>query len=196
MGIIPQITCRRCKKKYSSLNSRCPHCGTRKIKQSSRTAASAAEVRQKNARAEINPKYQMIFGIVLVAAVIISVVAIIMSATSDEGGSINKGKDSPSPEIETSSVEPETPTPETPTPTPTVQITSIIITYAGTEKTEFTAKMGEEVQLAATALPFDSNTVISWSVSDTSIIHVTDGGKVTALSSGHAYVYAEAGGAR
>ena len=42
MSFIPEITCRSCGKKFSALRGRCPHCGTRHVKQTMRTTPATA----------------------------------------------------------------------------------------------------------------------------------------------------------
>ena len=37
MPMIPEVKCRRCGETFSSLRSRCPNCGTRRVAQSGRT---------------------------------------------------------------------------------------------------------------------------------------------------------------
>lgn len=80
MGFIPQITCRHCGNKFSGLHNRCPHCGTRRVKQASRptsSTAAAAPGSAAAAREEVNTKVQFIFGCVLVVAVIAAVIILI-----------------------------------------------------------------------------------------------------------------------
>ena len=88
MSFIPQITCRHCGKKYSAIHSRCPSCGARRVKQSSRSASSTASVRPgsaANARAASNAKWQFIFGCVLTVAFIIAVIILINASLGTSG---------------------------------------------------------------------------------------------------------------
>ena len=76
MGMIPDVRCRRCGETFSSLRSRCPNCGTRRVSQSGRTPATTPGTVKGTAsydRAETNTKWQMIFGLILVVAVILAV---------------------------------------------------------------------------------------------------------------------------
>ena len=90
MGFIPKTTCRRCFREYSGLRSRCPYCGTKKVKDSTRTPASTdSTVRgtAANSRAAANAKWQMIFGAIILAVVILAVIVLIsVSISGDSGG--------------------------------------------------------------------------------------------------------------
>ena len=66
MGMIPEVKCRRCGETFSSLRSRCPNCGTRRVTQSTRTPGPTPGMVKGTAsyeRAETNTKWQMIFGL-------------------------------------------------------------------------------------------------------------------------------------
>lgn len=83
MGFIPQILCRHCGNKYLGIYNRCPHCGTRRVKQSGRAAATttaASKGSAANARLNINAQWQFIFGCVLVVAVIAAVIILITAS--------------------------------------------------------------------------------------------------------------------
>lgn len=86
MGFIPQILCRHCGNKYMGIFNRCPHCGARRVRQSTRAAASttaSSKGSAANARMNINTQWQFIFGCVLVVAVI---AAVIILVTASLGG--------------------------------------------------------------------------------------------------------------
>ena len=86
MGFIPQVLCRHCGNRFASIWNRCPHCGTRRVKQSGRAAATttaASKGSAANARLNINTQWQFIFGCVLVVAVI---AAVIILVTASLGG--------------------------------------------------------------------------------------------------------------
>ena len=194
MGLIPTITCRRCKREYSAIRGRCPHCGTRKTKQSERTPTTTAGTRTgtaANSRVNSNAKWQMIFGLVLVAAVIIAVIAIIMISTGGE----KPAKTTPPPEVTVTPPPTATPIP-TPTPTPTPTVNSITITCFGVEKKDFSADIGEETQLGAIVYPMDVAAEVEWSSTNEGIVTVSDTGVVVGVSSGTASVVAECGGVK
>ncbi len=185
MSFIPQITCRRCKRRFSALRSRCPHCGARKEAAPGRaqpTTEQAQEQRQKSANP--NARWQMIFGIILLAAVIIAVIALVSMSLHPPAPS-----PSPSPSFE------PTPSPSpTPTPTPTPTVESITVAFAGSELTDFTLRTTwAPLQLTATVYPVSDDVVVRWRTTDTSVITVSDNGLVTAVGAGTAYLVVECG---
>ena len=170
MSVIPQVKCRRCGESFSALRSRCPNCGTRRVSQSSRTPAPTPSTVKGTAayeRAETNTRWQMIFGLILVVAVILAV--IVMVSTSLNGLDNQSGKGSnnnivatPTPTVNLApTVEP----PPTPTPTPTPTVEGINIQCFGTDVKQ------------ATVLPMEvfttENTRITWKSSDESLFMVT-----------------------
>ena len=180
MSVIPEVKCRRCGESFSALRSRCPNCGTRRVAQSGRTpAATPGTVKGTAAyeRAETNTKWQMIFGLILVVAVILAV--IVMVTTSPDGldnpgtegkGTIAAPTATPTPDPSTVIIEPPTPSP-TPTPVPD----SVKVFFFEDEKEEFTEAVGETVKLKAVAYPVDQfpNATFKWSVNDESVIKLT-----------------------
>ena len=111
MSIIPEVKCRRCGESFSALRSRCPNCGTRRVSQSNRTPAPTPSTVKGTAayeRAETNTRWQLIFGLILVIAVILAV--IVMVSTSLSGldnqsgrGSRNNVTATPTPSAESRS---------------------------------------------------------------------------------------------
>ena len=90
-----------------------------------------------------------------------------------------------------------TPTPEpTPTPTPTPSVTSITITFLGSKRTEFAAKVGDEVPLSTTIYPAGGDQAVTWSSKDESIATVSDKGVVTGVGKGTTTITAECGGVK
>ena len=80
MSVIPQVACKRCGKEFSALRPRCPYCGTRRVKTGDRvpmTTASQNYGTPSAERAVLNTKWQMIFGMILLAAVILAVIILI-----------------------------------------------------------------------------------------------------------------------
>ena len=168
MSVIPQVKCRRCGESFSALRSRCPNCGTRRVSQSGRTPAPTPSTVKGTAayeRAETNTRWQMIFGLILVVAVILAV--IVMVSTSLSGLDNQGGKGSNNNIV------------ATPTPTPTVE--GINIQCFGTDvKEEFTLSLSRDaagIELQATVLPMEvfttENTRITWKSSDESLFMVT-----------------------
>ncbi|MEG1165857.1 MAG: hypothetical protein RSD68_05535, partial [Oscillospiraceae bacterium] len=86
-----KTVCPECGTEYSSLRASCPHCGAKKKTPSDRTPTTSDAVRSgtsANARAAENSKWQLIFGLCIVAAVIIAVIVLILTT-------INGSYDSP-----------------------------------------------------------------------------------------------------
>lgn len=193
MGFIPEITCRHCGKKFSAIHNRCPHCGTRRVKQSSRAPSTTASARQgtaANSRASVNAKWQFIFGCVLVVAVIAAVIVLI-SASLGAGG--KEPEPTPTP---TATVTPtSTPTPPpTPTPSPTPNVTSITITHLGNAVTEFTQPMGTPIDLVAVVYPTDVEAEVEWSSSDESVFTIDQNGHLEPVGPGWATINVTCGG--
>ena len=166
MSVIPQVKCRRCGESFSALRSRCPNCGTRRVSQSSRTPSPTPSTVKGTAayeRAETNTRWQMIFGLILVVAVILAV--IVMVSTSLNGLDNQSGKGSNNNIVAT--------------PTPTVE--GINIQCFGTDvKDEFTLSLSRDaagITLQAQVIPMEiftkENTHITWKSSDESLFVVT-----------------------
>lgn len=199
MSFIPHITCRRCGNKFSALRQRCPQCGTRRVRQSGRapgTTPSAVPGTAANERAAADRKWQLIFGAILIAAVIIAFIVMISVSLKDADG--------PSKPVETPPLATAEPTPEptpTPQPTPTPEVSKVTIFWYSEEKTEFAAKVGDKVTLNASVYPLDIDVSnIRWSSSDDSILKLSasSGKEVTVegLKSGWVSLYAECFGQR
>ena len=197
MGFIPQITCRHCGKSFSAIHNRCPHCGTRRVKQTTRTPSTTSSTRQgtaANARAQANARFQLIFGCVLLLAVIASV--IILIAAGVKGGSTDrtkKGDTAEDPDLTppTDLAEP-TPTPS-PTPTPEPPITSIGIYFLGEENEGFVAHIGDSIPLDARTYPTDVEAEVTWTSNNPAVCTVDSTGLVTGVGVGSTYVVASCG---
>ena len=195
MSVIPKITCRRCGREYSGLRSRCPYCGTSRSRSAERIPLRTSSENAGTPAAEhaaVNTKWQMLFGGILLIAVVAAVIVLITV-------SLNAGKNAsasaqPTPPATVSSAAPVT-TP-TPTPTPTPSVTSITITFLGSKRTEFAAKVGDEVPLSTTIYPTGGDQTITWSSKDESIATVSDKGVVTGVGKGTTTITAECGGVK
>ncbi len=188
MGMIPEVKCRRCGETFSAMRSRCPNCGTRRVTQSSRTPSPTPGTVKGTAayeRAETNTKWQMIFGLILVVAVILAV--IVMVSTSLSGiDSQNPGR-AP---IATPTDNVEMPTPDsapTPTPTATPSVETVTIMYLGlnalgddnvtpgANSPTMDLTKEETLHLTAAIMPMTisvSPDQIHWSSSDPDVIQV------------------------
>lgn len=192
MGFIPTITCRRCHRKYSGIRSRCPHCGTKKMSASGRVPASAASTdpdTYAGARADENAKWQLIFGGILLGAVILAVIVLILTSI---GG---KQKPEPTPSPTMTPIATVKPT-MTPTPTVPVEITSLEILVDKYPSTGWTGKVGESHDHKVEYFPADAEVDVEWSVSDEKVIKISGEGKevkVTCVAPGSAEITAKIG---
>ena len=201
MSVIPKITCRRCGREYSGLRSRCPYCGTGRSKSAERIPLRTSSENAGTPAAEhaaVNTKWQMLFGGILLLAVVAAVIVLI--TVSLNASQNTPSATEPTPPATVSSAAPvatPTPTPEpTPTPTPTPSVTSITITFLGSKRTEFAAKVGDEVPLSTTIYPAGGNQTVTWSSKDESIATVSDKGVVTGVGKGTTTITAECGGVK
>lgn len=168
MSMIPEVKCRRCGETFSSMRSRCPNCGTRRVTQSGRTPGTTPGTVRGTAsyeRAETNTKWQMIFGLILVVAVILAV--IVMVSTSLDG-SEKRGNNTLTPPPAATDYVPIIDTPPTPAPTPTPTVENIRVMFYEKELEEFTMHEGDpNIPLTAQVLPATVvGAKVNWSVSD------------------------------
>ena len=192
MGLIKKAICPKCGQKYSVLRAECPYCGAGNRKQSARTTQSSDSVRKgtaASARAETNTRWQLVFGLCLIAAVIIAV--IILITTTINGDYASAASSSPVAETLT----PTPPPTSTPAPTPTVESITITFLSQPIANSQFTAPLGGTTQLGATVYPLDVQGTVEWSSSDESILTVDDTGLVTAVGAGWGSVIARCYGA-
>lgn len=178
MSMIPEVKCRRCGETFSSLRSRCPNCGTRRVAQSGRTPGTTPGTVKGTAsyeRAETNTKWQMIFGLILVVAVILAV--IVMVSTSLNGADQGTGpKNTVAPVV---SAAPTIEAPPTPVPTPTPNIEKIEVKYGNSVKNDGPDSwplmhVGEVLTYDAVIYPMSlTGLTCTWSVDDESIFTLT-----------------------
>ena len=174
MKIIPEVKCRRCGESFSALRSSCPNCGTRRVAQSTRTPAPTPSTTAGTAayeRANVNTKWQMIFGLILVAAVILAVIVMVSTGLNDDSyGTATKPTKTPA---STTTEQPAdvAPTPEavptpTPSPTPTIQTLEIRYKWDDRKREDVTLKIGEELPLYAAIMPVDIKGTVTWRIDD------------------------------
>lgn len=195
MSVIPKITCRRCGREYSGLRSRCPYCGTSRKKSAERIPLRTSSENAGTPAAEhaaVNTKWQLLFGGILLIAVVAAVIVLITVSLNAEKNS--SAAVDPTPPATVSSAAPVT-TP-TPTPTPTPSVTSVTITFLGSKRTEFAAKVGDEVQLSATVYPTGTDQTVTWSSKDESVAKVSDKGVVAGVGKGTTTITVECGGVK
>ena len=199
MSVIPKITCRRCGREYSGLRSRCPYCGTSRKKSAERIPLRTSSENAGTPAAEhaaVNTKWQLLFGGILLIAVVAAVIVLITVSLNAEKNS--SAAVDPTPPATVSSAAPvTTPTPTPPPPPPpTPSVTSVTITFLGSKRTEFAAKVGDEVQLSATVYPTGTEQTVTWSSKDESVAKVSDKGVVTGVGKGTTTITAECGGVK
>ena len=183
MSFIPRVTCRRCGRQYSGLRGRCPYCGTRRVKQSERVPAASASTdpgSQAGQRAASNTRWQLIFGGILLVAVILAVVVLV---------SISLNGSTADPQTTFPSVPPSdsapvyTPPVLTPSPTPPPAVESVTIWYDGAPASDAGYVMnpvwngpGETLTISVVVYPqtlTNLSEAIEWTSSDESVITVT-----------------------
>ena len=90
MSVIPKITCRRCGREYSGLRSRCPYCGTSRKKSAERIPLRTSSANAGTPAAEhaaVNTKWQLLFGGILLIAVVAAVIVLITVSLNAEKNS-------------------------------------------------------------------------------------------------------------
>ena len=200
MSVIPQVVCKRCGKEFSALRPRCPYCGTRRVKSGDRvplTTSSQNRGTPAAERAVLNTKWQMIFGLILLAAVVLAVIILVTVGLNDaKADTASAPQNTPiantaapatatpepdvsdepdtSPDPDTTDDPDATDTPE-PSETPDAgSVQSITLTFLGSPRTEFATGVGDEVQLKAQLTP-DSDAEVTWASDNDSIATVKDG---------------------
>ena len=107
MSMIPEVQCRRCGQSFSALRTRCPNCGTRRVMQSGRTPAPTPGTVKGTAsydRAETNTRWQLIFGLILVVAVILAVIVMVsttLNGLDNENTPSRRSRSTPTPAVVT-----------------------------------------------------------------------------------------------
>ena len=178
MSFIPRVTCRRCGRQYSGLRGRCPYCGTRRVKQSDRVPATSASTDPGSAageRAASNSRWQLIFGGILLLAVILAVVVLVSISLNSSA----QPNTTPTAPIATNTAPVSTPTPSpVPTPTPTVESVTIYYNNAPASDEGYTMNPqwnleGNTLTISVSVFPntlTDLANNIIWSSSDESVI--------------------------
>lgn len=191
-----QVKCRRCGATFSSNRTRCPNCGTRRVVQSARVPAGTPGTIKGTAASQkvrANAKWQMAFGLVLVASVLLSV--IVMVSTNLNGLDTGKVRPTPTPYSELQNQEGDpleglgmpmiesAPTPE-PTPAPQVEAIRIMLYTRDItdEKAWPTVSLSKDksedgtpyqMNITATIIPMDiENPTVTWEVSDPEVLHI------------------------
>lgn len=210
MSVIPKIECRRCGREYSGLRSRCPYCGTTRVRAGDRVppvTASETPGTPASERAEVNTRWQTIFGLLLLACVVLAVVVLITVSLADARElSSSTAQNLPTQDMfpeeteepeATPSAEPSESAEPTGTPTPADttsanEVGSIKLTYYGSERSEFSEAVGETVPLEAVTYPDGMAGQVVWASENESVAIVRDG-QVTGIGQGMTVITASIG---
>lgn len=190
MAFLPKTTCRRCGREYEGFRSRCPYCGTRKVSQSERTPSTTAGLNEGTsayARRDLNTRWQLIFAVILLVAVLLAVIVLVSQGLNQ------KVKATPPPTIAPSTFTP-IPETETPPPTPTPTLEKLeIMSYAHVVDDITIKQVGMGAQLQVQAYPNNVNIsgFYTWSSADESIVKVSETGFVEAVGVGFTKVTVE-----
>ncbi len=175
MSMIPEVKCRRCGETFSSMRSRCPNCGTRRVTQSTRTPGTTPGTVKGTVsyeRAETNTKWQMIFGLILVVAVILAVIVMVSTSLDSADTVVSKAT---APIAVTNNV-PQIEAAPTPSPTPTPTLERIEIKNYENTLTDFTMRLSNNEVVKLTAVPYPmtvEGVKFTWSVSDDTVLQLT-----------------------
>lgn len=196
MNIIPNTTCRRCHRQYPSFRSRCPYCGTKKVKavrspvpETDSTVPGTAAAKS----AAESTSSQMMIGLVLLLAVLIVTIFMVSRGVgSDVKATEVIEKEQETLENQVTPVPPPTATPS-PSPSPQPQVTSVSITsdvYPGFEYNGqgFWGPVGQSVSFNVSWFPREVQSIPEWSSSDESVATVDENGTITLVGSGEATV--------
>jgi len=174
MGIISEIKCARCDRKYSGVRSRCPYCGARRIGRGKYTEEAD------------NSKGKMLIGILVMSVLVVAAGVLLLATPRPTGPGNGLAASSPSPSMRddedvtsVTGIKPVTPSPtdESPdidetSPPPSIQVMAVAITYSGRVKTDISVKVGERVPLKVRIDPMGVDEEVLWYSSDTSIFGV------------------------
>ena len=201
MSFIPKTTCARCHRQYPSTRAACPYCGEKRSRDLNRSVPesdSAVRGTQANARSAENLNWQMIFGTIIVMAVLAAVIVIVsvgvnkdMSSASvqtPELAAAGEGQSVESvPGAAATAVPTATPVP-TPVPTDSPRVTSVAITYLGNDQPGFTQRVGDKVQLDVAFYPLNNELTPEWSSSNENVATVDSTGLVTLVGEGNCVI--------
>ena len=195
MSFIPRVACKNCGTQYSALRMRCPNCGAPRVRQTARSAPARAS--DGSAAAAGFTQWQLIFGGILIVAVIVAVIILITASLNPPASKVETVETPPLPSIMPIEVT-ETPEP-TPEPEPTTPVSSITLHTSwdsATPITDFTVRVGDSVPLVADVYPTEARTTatISWRSTNEEVCTVSSDGVVTAVGSGSCQIIADAGG--
>jgi len=198
MGILSEVKCGRCDRRYSGLRSKCPYCGARR-----------GNKRAKRATDDSNNTWKLIIGLLLLLILIVAVVTLVVSSLSDreeptdpaeqvtDPVDVNNSDDGVT-EMSSEPVAPVEPVEESSEEEPLVPVEpeitleGLIMTYSGSEipyegyDTDYEISMnkGETLQLGYDILPSDITLEegdVVWASDNINSVVVLQTGEVTAV---------------
>ncbi len=196
MSVVPNVTCRRCHRQYPAFRSRCPYCGTKKVREvrsATPETDSAVPGTQASRFAVETINWQMLIGAVLLLAVIIATIVLVSSKVSAaveanpgaaQGEAAGDGTDPGGTMVSAPPIPTEAPSPS---PTAPPSITNVQILWKWYEGhdysgTGFTSDKGVPLtDFQVSWYPTNVTAIPKWSSSDESIVTVspTEGNVVT-----------------
>ena len=175
MSIVSEVKCGKCDRMYSGARARCPYCSARRI--GSRKHSDDAD----------NARGQMLIALLIAFVLVVATGVLIF--TDEESGEIDIPQVMQSPEEPDDEDEDEDPLALAPLDpvvpledldaddedtdkTFAFEVRSLTITYDGSERTEFTAKVDETVPLRVRVEPVGVESEPIWTSSDRSVFEV------------------------
>ena len=192
MGIISEVKCGRCDRRYSGFRSRCPYCGARRNK------------RGKHADDDDNSRGKLIVGILLLLILIVAIVVLIVTSLGEKNAKpkeddkdtnivdINDDEITTVPGNETAPKPSDTTIPPENEKKPEeqtnndIQADSVTLMYAGyeLEDLDFSMNVGDSLKLDCEIEPEDTGLKPKWTSSNEDVFIVKSDGTVTAVGSG------------
>lgn len=208
MGLISEVKCGRCDRKYSGLRARCPYCGARRGK------------RGKHAKDYDNSKGRFVIGLILVLVLVIAVIVVIATSTTNnpsdkpedesqqtqQGGNVGTSDDITNVEGAgagttetnddngTSSVVPdgddvtdeETTGGDVSGVAAAVNDLYIVSSWSNDPQGDFTASVGDVIEFDFVTDPELEDPDVLWETSDDSVFVILQTGEFTAVGEGSA----------
>ncbi len=184
MSLIPNTTCRRCHRQYPSFRSRCPYCGTRKVKEvrspvPETDSAVPGTKASKSAAEAMN--MQMLIGGVLLVVVLVATIALVSVRVGRDVKDQKQVAEQQQAQAQTTVVPLPSATP-TPSPTSAPEIQDMECRWGQNgaidylEGGYFGLESGMSIDLYLTWYPGTIRAVPEWTVEDETIVSITPDG--------------------
>ena len=216
MGIISDVKCGRCDRRYSGLRARCPYCGARRGK------------RGKHANDADNSKGKLIIGLLLILVLIVAVVVLVVTSINEKnrqqeqqnneeqhqnfvddddvtsvpgtagnqtGNDASGGSQTDSDAGAADADEGGADAGDTGAGNDAgngavdgqqAKVTAVSILCFGAPTNDFTIDVGQKLNLSYSTTPADMGTDIEWKSSDENVFVILQTGEFTAIGSGMA----------